>query len=83
MLRKEKPRIYETTVKFIKNLKKKGIKVGVASSSCNCQLVLQATGIEHLFETRVDGQVSRELNLKGNQTRYICHSRQANGTNAQ
>ena len=65
MLRKEKPHVFETSIKFIEGLKKKGIKVGVASSSCNCQLVLQATGIEHLFETRVDGQVSRELNLKG------------------
>jgi len=65
VLRKEKPRIYETSVKFIQNLRKRGIKVGVASSSCNCRLILQTTGIEHLFETRVDGQISRELNLKG------------------
>ncbi|MBW2558275.1 MAG: beta-phosphoglucomutase family hydrolase [Deltaproteobacteria bacterium] len=65
MLRKEKPRIYKTSVRFIKNLRKKGIKVGVASSSCNCRRILQVTGIEDLFETRVDGQVSQELNLKG------------------
>ena len=65
ILRREKPHVFESSIKFIEGLKKKGIKVGMASSSCNCQLILQRTGIEALFETRVDGQVSRELNLKG------------------
>ncbi|MEA3428946.1 MAG: beta-phosphoglucomutase family hydrolase, partial [Thermodesulfobacteriota bacterium] len=65
VLRREGPDIFETSIKFIKGLKRKGIKVGVASSSCNCKLILQLAGIEDLFETRVDGDVSQELNLKG------------------
>ncbi len=65
VLRREGPDVFETSVKFVKDLKKKGIKVGVASSSRNCRLILHLAGIEALFETRVDGEVSRELNLKG------------------
>ncbi len=57
--------VYETTIDFIKELKANGIRVGVASSSKNCLPVLQAAGIEYLFETRVDGVVSAELGLKG------------------
>lgn len=57
--------VFESTVDFIKDLKAKGIRVGVASSSKNCQFILQSTGLEGLFETRVDGVVSVELGLKG------------------
>jgi hypothetical protein len=41
------------------------VHVAVASSSRNCALVLKLAGLEGLFETRVDGVVSRDLNLKG------------------
>lgn len=57
--------MYQSTVDLIKDLKAKGIRIGVASSSRNCQYILQAAEIEGLFETRVDGVVSAELGLKG------------------
>jgi len=57
--------IYDSTVALIKDLKNQGVRVGVASSSKNCQYVLQSAGLEELFETRVDGVVSAELGLKG------------------
>ncbi len=57
--------VYPSTVALIKDLKARGIRIGVASSSKNCQYVLQAAGIEDLFETRVDGVVSAEMGLKG------------------
>lgn len=57
--------VYESTIALIKELIAKEIKVGVASSSKNCQSVLQAANIEELFETRVDGIVSANLGLKG------------------
>lgn len=57
--------VYESTVKLIKQLKSNGIKVGVASSSKNCKQVLERANLLHLFETRVDGEVSVELGLKG------------------
>lgn len=57
--------VYQSTVDLINQLKENGIRIGVASSSKNCQYILQACNLEHLFETRVDGVVSAELGLKG------------------
>ncbi|MCD6186269.1 MAG: HAD-IA family hydrolase, partial [Deltaproteobacteria bacterium] len=65
ILRREGPDLYETSIKLIKELKRRGIKVGVASSSRNCRIILQLAGIEDLFDTRVDGEVSIELCLSG------------------
>jgi len=65
LLKKNGVEEYPSTVNFIKALKEKGIRVGVASSSKNCKYVLKAAGIEHLFETRVDGEVSARTGLKG------------------
>lgn len=57
--------VYESTVQLIHELKKAGIKVGVASSSKNCEAVLAAAGLLPLIETRVDGVVSAAMGLKG------------------
>ena len=57
--------IYQTTIGFIKNLKQRGVKVAVSSSSMNCQFILEKTGLDSLFEDVVGGNVSRELGLKG------------------
>ncbi|MBW1897567.1 MAG: beta-phosphoglucomutase family hydrolase [Deltaproteobacteria bacterium] len=65
VLRREGPDVFETSIKFIKALKKKGIKVGVASSSKNCKLILKLAGFEDLFETCVDGNISQKLGIKG------------------
>lgn len=56
---------FPTTIQFIKELKKQGIKVGVASSSKNCSFVLEKAGILELFGTVVNGLVSKELGLQG------------------
>ncbi|GAH12411.1 unnamed protein product, partial [marine sediment metagenome] len=58
-------KIYESTVDLIHELKKEGIRIGVASSSKNCKAVLEAAGLLDLFETRVDGVVSAEMGLQG------------------
>jgi len=65
LLQKEGAEVFESTIRLIKSLKENGIKIGVASSSKNCLPILKSVNIEHLFETRVDGVVSAELNLKG------------------
>ena len=57
--------VYESTVALIHELKNQNIRIGVASSSKNCAPVLETAGLLHLFETRVDGVVSVELQLKG------------------
>ncbi len=65
ILQQEGVEVFPSTVELIHELKKNDIRIGVASSSKNCQAVLQAAGIENLFETRVDGVVSAELGLSG------------------
>jgi len=65
VLREKGAEVYPSTIELIKKLIDKGIKVGVASSSKNCKYILESAHIESLFETRVDGVVSVELNLKG------------------
>ena len=57
--------IYEKTVAFVKDLLNRDIKVGVASSSMNCRFILETTGLIGLFETIVDGVMSKEFGLKG------------------
>ncbi len=65
ILKEKGAEVYPSTIQLIKDLKKNGIRIGVASSSKNCKLILESTKIEELFETRVDGVVSEELGLKG------------------
>ncbi|UEG49087.1 beta-phosphoglucomutase family hydrolase [Ferruginibacter lapsinanis] len=57
--------VYESTIILIKDLLKTSIKVGVATSSKNCVVILEKASITDLFETRVDGVVSAELGLHG------------------
>jgi alpha,alpha-trehalase len=57
--------IYTSTVEFIHALKHAGIRVGIASSSRNCSLILESAKLELLFETRVDGEISAQQGLKG------------------
>lgn len=57
--------VYDTTVTLIHDLKKAGIRIGVASSSKNCKPVLEKADLLHFFETRIDGVVSAEIGLEG------------------
>jgi len=65
VLKRDGVSVYESTVQLIHDLRAAGIRVGVASSSKNCEAVLEAAGLLPLIETRVDGVVSAELGLKG------------------
>jgi len=65
VLKKEGVEVYPSTVKWLEQLKKDGVKIGVASSSKNAENVLKAAGLSHFVETRVDGVVSARLGLKG------------------
>ena len=65
VLKEEGVGVYASSVKLIKELLERGVKVGVATSSKNCVPILERAEINSLFETRVDGVVSAELGLKG------------------
>jgi len=57
--------VYPATLALLEELKKDNIRIGVASSSKNCEAVLTRAGLNHFVETRVDGVVSAELGLNG------------------
>jgi HAD superfamily hydrolase (TIGR01509 family) len=65
VLRRDGVEVYPSTVALMKELREKGYRVGVASSSKNCEGVLEAAGLTYLVETRVDGVVSANMGLKG------------------
>ncbi|MCX6270297.1 MAG: beta-phosphoglucomutase family hydrolase [Bacteroidetes bacterium] len=65
VLRQEGVKVYDSTVALMKTLRKKGVRIGVASSSKNCRTVLEAAGLMPLVETIVDGIVSAEKGLQG------------------
>lgn len=65
VLENEGVEVYPSTVALLKELKEEGIKLGVASSSKNCKPVLERVDLLDMFEARVDGVVSAELDLNG------------------
>lgn len=65
VLKRDGVEVYDSTVTLIRQLRNENIKTGVASSSKNCKAVLERAGILGLFDTRVDGEVSAQLGLKG------------------
>jgi beta-phosphoglucomutase family hydrolase len=56
---------YPGSVALVRRVREQGIRTAVVSSSNNCRDVLQAAGIESLFDARVDGLVSTEFHLPG------------------
>ncbi|MFP4189640.1 MAG: beta-phosphoglucomutase family hydrolase [Candidatus Woesearchaeota archaeon] len=65
IIRKKRPNVFSNSIQLVKNLKKEGVKVGIASSSKNTRLILRLAGITHLFDTVVDGIISAKEELKG------------------
>jgi len=57
--------LYDSTVALIDDLRAQAIKVGLATSSRNSALILQKSGVAHLFGSVVDGIVSEQLGLQG------------------
>ncbi|MEX0780510.1 MAG: beta-phosphoglucomutase family hydrolase [Balneolales bacterium] len=57
--------ILEDNVEVIIELKDRGYKTAVISSSKNCKEVLERAGLLYLFPVRVDGVISKERGLKG------------------
>jgi len=56
---------YEGSVRFVEMVRDRGLRRAVVSSSTNCQDVLVAAGIDHLFEGRIDGVVAEREDLAG------------------
>jgi beta-phosphoglucomutase family hydrolase len=56
---------YETSISLVRKLRAQEIKTAVVSSSNNCAAVLEAVGIAHLFDARVDGTDVTRLGIEG------------------
>ena len=65
LIREQGVEPYEGSVRFVERAREEGLRCAVVSSSTNCQDVLVAAGIDHLFEARVDGVVAERENLAG------------------
>jgi beta-phosphoglucomutase-like phosphatase (HAD superfamily) len=57
--------VYDSTVKVIKDLKRRGVLLGVGSSSKNCVPVLKQAGLYELFDAIVDGVMLEKQNIPG------------------
>ena len=53
ILIKEGPEVYTSSVDLINELIAKGIRIGIASSSCNCRLILQLANLEQIGRAHV------------------------------
>jgi beta-phosphoglucomutase family hydrolase len=65
LIREQGVEPYEGSVRFVEEARRRGIARAVVSSSTNCQDVLVAAGIDHLFELRIDGVVAERDGLAG------------------
>jgi beta-phosphoglucomutase family hydrolase len=57
--------VYDGSVRFVKAARDAGLKTAVVSSSANTERILNAAGIEDLFDARVDGTTIAREHLKG------------------
>ena len=57
--------VYEGSVRFVQAARDAGVKTAVVSSSANTPKILEAAGIAHLFDARVDGNTIVAEGLKG------------------
>src|SRR3954447_17481715 len=65
LIRQQGVEPYEGSVRFAEAARDQGLRRAVVSSSTNCKDVLEAAGIDHLFEERVDGVVAEREHLQG------------------
>ena len=56
---------YEGSVQLIHQLRHRGFKIAVVTSSQNCTVVLKAAKLDHCFDVQVDGNVIHTEHLAG------------------
>jgi beta-phosphoglucomutase family hydrolase len=65
LIREEGVEVYESSIDFVKEAQREGLRRAVVSSSANTREVLESVGIADLFETVVDGLVAARDGLPG------------------
>ncbi len=56
---------YDGTIRWARDLRGRGFKTAVVSSSKNCRTIMEAAGIEGLFDVRMDGEIAQRLKIPG------------------
>ncbi|MEJ2578332.1 MAG: beta-phosphoglucomutase family hydrolase [Kineosporiaceae bacterium] len=57
--------VYPGSVRYLTAVREAGLRTAVVSSSANTVAILRSTGLDGLFDARVDGVVARERELPG------------------
>lgn len=57
--------VYDSTLALIRELQRRRVAVGLATSSKNSAVILQRSGTAHLFGAVIDGLVSEQRGLQG------------------
>jgi len=65
LLKRDGVQVYEGSVGYVGAASDAGLHRAVVSASANCRDVLEAAGIEELFEVRIDGIVAEQRGLRG------------------
>jgi beta-phosphoglucomutase family hydrolase len=65
LIRERGVEIYDSSLDFVREAQRQGLRRAVVSSSANTHEVLQSVGIEDLFEAVVDGLVAQREGLPG------------------
>jgi beta-phosphoglucomutase family hydrolase len=65
MLREGGVEVYDGSVRYVQAVRDAGLRTAVVSSSANTAEVLDAAGISHQFDARIDGIVAAERHLAG------------------
>lgn len=65
ILRQDGVEVYSPAIHLLRELRTKGFKTAVVSSSKNCAAVLEAAGIQDLFDVKTDGIDAQQLGLEG------------------
>ena len=65
LLRERGVDVFAGSMRYVRAVRRHGIRCAVVSSSAHCREVLAAAGISELFDARVDGVIARRLHLTG------------------
>lgn len=65
MIHEQGVKTYPGSVRLVEAVREAGLKTAVVSSSANCREMIEAAGIEALFDARVDGNTLEREQLSG------------------
>ena len=65
IVKEQGAKLYQSSVDLVHALRSRGVKTAIISSSRNCAFILQSTGIQDLFDAKVDGIDLDTLHIPG------------------